>query len=267
MKQLHATQMDTLCRCGIQFERRYVKGEIIPPAVAMLVGTATHAGAERNLRHKAETGNLLEIEDALETAVDSLKGNWDASDVRLDEKEQEKGLAVVKGEAIETVVALSTVHAEVVAPNMDPMSPAHVEREFVVDVKGYDYQLVGKIDLQEKNGVVSDIKTKNKSMSQADADGSMQMSAYALATFVLDQTPSPINVRFDVLVKLKKGPEYRPVESTRGKEEMIRFLRRVEQASKVLESGIFTPADPNAWWCSKRFCGYAETCPFWSGRP
>lgn len=266
--QLHQSQLDMLAKCGVMYKRRYIDGEIVPPGVALLVGTATHRSVELNLRHKARTGELLPTEEIIDSVRDDFTNRWDQEGVRLDSDEVLRGANAVKGSAIDLSIALATLHATDVAPNIIPISEKHVERKFVIELPGYPVDLAGKIDVQEARGP-RDTKTVSKTPSQVDVDCSMQLSMYAAAVHVLDDQPFPIQVTVDSLVKTKT-PKAVSLTAQRDEADVGRVLRRVERAVEIIESGQFTPAQadgPSAWVCSKRWCGYAETCPFWSGRP
>lgn len=264
--QLHASQLSTLAKCGEQYRRRYIEGEIIPPSSALLIGTATHRSVEANLRNKVRTGGtLLPIEEVKAAAADAFNKEWDNGGVRLEEKELSEGANAVKGKSIDLAVALATVHAEELAPHIEPISENHIERRFVVELVGYPFDLAGMIDIQEATRI-RDTKTAGKTLTQADADGSEQLTMYALGHHVIDNAPLPIEVALDALVKTKV-PKAVTVMSSRNTDQVQRLLRRIERAAEVIDKGTFMPAQADSWICSKTWCGYAETCPFWSGRP
>ena len=57
--QFHATDLGMLDRCQMQFYYRRIENLIVPPAVAMVIGSATHRSVEANMRKKIETGKLV----------------------------------------------------------------------------------------------------------------------------------------------------------------------------------------------------------------
>lgn len=253
---LHVSQMNMLSRCGEQYYRRYVKGEVIPPAVAMVTGTGTHRGVEENLRNKIATkGTLLPVAQVQQIAVDAFKAEWDRG-VKLSEDEVSAGIDRVKGEAIDTVASLSALHHRELAPRIQPV---HVERTFRLELPGYPLDLAGTMDIQEPR-TVRDTKTAAKSPPSDAADVSAQLTMYALAVKTLEGA-APEKVCLDNLVKTKT-PKVVVLESTRTDDDMRQFLQRVERSVEVIQKGAFTPADPSSWWCSKEWCGYHATCPF-----
>lgn len=264
--QLHQSQLSMLAKCGEQYRRRYVEGDIVPPGVALLIGSATHRSVERNLRHKAETkGQLLSLDEIGDTVRDDFKSRWDNEGVTLDEIEAVKGTKAVMGEAIDLAIDLAQVHATDLAPIINPISPKHIERKFVVELPGFPFDLAGTIDIQEPD-CIRDTKTSGKTLTQSDADGSEQLTFYAIGAHVLDSIDLPMKVVLDGLIKTKTRKAV-TVESVRSQDQVQRLLRRIERAAEIVDRGMFMPADPTSWVCSTKWCGYAHTCPFWSGRP
>jgi hypothetical protein len=258
--QLHQSSLDMLFKCGEQYYRRYILGEKIPPGIALVVGSATHKSIEKNLTAKIKTGELLSVEQVKDVARDELEGMW-KSGIRLDEEELKRGIQAIKGEAIDIAVSLSTLHRTDLAPIL---APTHVERKFVVKLDGYPMDLSGTIDIQEGAKRIRDTKTAAKSPSQGDADSSLQLTMYGLAAKVVDGV-APQEFALDGLVKTKT-PKVVTLKTTRTDEDYQMLLRRVERSIAIIEKGAFTPARPTDWWCSRKWCGYWDSCPF-AARP
>lgn len=262
-----------LSRCGEQFRRHYVEGERIAPAVAIVVGTGVHRGVERNMRAKLENPDgLLSVtfEEVADAARDSVERQWGFG-VELSDDERKAGEAKTKAGAIDKAVRLSEGHFTRLAPEIQP---THVERQWVLDLKGYDFQLAGAIDIQtiEKSAslavnsvglftAVRDTKTSSKTPSGNPAETSIQMTCYSLAVKVSDGA-LPAAVGLDYLIDLKRGPKIETYWSERKEEDFRPFLDRVAVAHAAMEKGIFMPANPDDWWCSKKWCGYWSTCRY-----
>ena len=257
--QLHASGMGLLTNCGEAWRRRYIEGEVVPPSAALIIGSATHASIDINLSNKIENGELLDVGAVREIAADMVQTSFDGGDVML-EKGESKGKAA--GVAKDMAVSLSELHHADVAPWIDPES---VETSFLIHAEGYPFDLAGTYDVLEHGGVVRDTKTCKAKMSQAKADGSVQFDAYAFA-YKLTRGELPKRMVFDNLVKTKV-PKYVEVETVRDDGDTQCFLRRFEAACKVIEAGVFLPADPTqSWLCGPRYCGYWSTCVFAKGR-
>lgn len=251
--RIHQSQMAMLHRCGIQYQKRYIEGLILPPAVAMLEGTAVHKGAEVDLTRKMQTGDLAPLEEVQEAAIDAFHLGREKDGLLLDDEEKALGEKAVVAEAIDEIVVLAALHHRELAP---VLQPTHLERTFELELKGYPVNLAGTLDVQELTSV-RDLKTKGQSPNQTMADRSEQLSVYALAVKTLDGT-APEWVGIDALVKTKT-PKVVSLTSTRGDSDFKATLLRVEAAVRVIEAGAFYPADPEHWVCTAKFCGYFGT--------
>jgi hypothetical protein len=248
-----------MMRCAVQYEFRTVKGIVRPPGVAVLVGSSTHKGIDVNLNHKIKTGQLLPVEDVMEAAAEDLNKRWQDG-VELDGEEKTVGESSVRGDAVDTVVALSALHHKEVAPRINP---AHVERKFVLELEGFSRNLTGTIDIDEVGGIVRDTKTAKRSPPAGTADNSDQLTMYGLAVRTLDKV-EPVLV-LDHLVKTKV-PKAVTQMTTRTAEDYQVFLNRVAAATRVVESGAFMPCSQDSWVCSEKFCGYTGICPYFRKR-
>jgi len=255
--QLHISAINTIGRCGEQFRRRHVEGEIIPPAIAMVVGLGTDRSVTANLGNKIETGKLLKLPEVLDVARDSVNEEWEHG-IWLGPDEKGVADATLRGAAVDKAVRLSGLHAQQRAP---ALAPTHVQRSWVIELPNHPLNLAGTIDIQEGKLAVIDTKTSKKSPSKGAADDSDQLTLYALAAKVLDGV-APLRVILDYLVDLKTGPKVRTIISTRTNEDFQVMLRRVENAAQVIEAGVFPPARQDDWWCGPKWCGYWATCPY-----
>lgn len=260
--QFHQSALDTLHKCGYQYERRYIDCDPWLPAVAPTVGLATHDSAHASLQNKIDTGELLSVDECADLGRDSLNARWDDEGIWLDDAEREHGEAVVRGEAVDKVVRLSKFHAGYLAPLLKPIE---VERSWVIECEGYPFDFAGKIDVQEPGPVLRDLKTKGASPKQGEADYSDQLTMYALAVKAIDGV-LPTAMWLDCIVDLKGGPVLKQQCTTRDALDIQIFARRLENAAKVVESGVFTPARRSDWWCSRKYCGYFSSCPYVRGR-
>lgn len=254
--QLHPSGISQLFKCGIQFQFRYLEGRIIPPGVSMVTGTAVDRAVTHNLGHKIETGELLPVAEVVDVARDALVAEWDKGIVLTDE-EAASGVKAVQGAAVDKSVRLAGLHATATAPQIEP---THVQRSLAVSLPGCDFDLVGTIDVQEGSKSVRDTKTSGKSPAADIADVSEQLTLYALMLRATDGK-APDAVHLDYLVD-NKVPKAMTVSSTRTDADFRVELQRIETAARVIQSGAFTPAPPDAWWCSARFCGYSGVCPY-----
>ena|SRR3990167_5787462 len=257
---LHQSDLIGLDKCAYQWMLRKVEKIQVPTNTAPLVGTAVHKSAAANLTRKRDTGALMKSAEVQATAVTELQTLWDSTDVALSPDEPANPQMAL-GEAKDKAARLSECHHVNVAPSI---TPVEIEQPFRLELRDHPNDLVGTIDLVDAEGRISDNKTAAKSPTADSAHSSVQLSAYAMS--VWSRNPhehESIPVRFDYLVDLKRGPQHVRLDSSRTLVDFENVLRRVELASKMIESGVFPPTNPTNWVCQAKYCGYwNDICPF-----
>ncbi len=270
--QIHASMLGTMARCGVQFQFRYGKtfdigpeNIIIPPNIALVTGTSVHKSVQADLNHKMETGGeLLPAGEIKEIAYAIFQQHIDRG--MTFSPDETVNIEKTVGSAMDVTVALSMLHHDGLAPTINPLA---VEKRFVITMNGYPYDVAGQIDVVEA-ARLRDTKTKAQSPIQ-DAAQSLQMAIYSIAHRV-EKKKLPDEVCLDFLVKTKTP---RIVVRTAVPEAswVNPALRRLERAMEIIEAvkegkRAFSPADPENWCCTDRWCGYSaqKICPFRSGR-
>jgi hypothetical protein len=139
---------------------------------------------------------------------------------------------------------------------------------------GIDF--VGEQDIQEVIGdllIIRDTKTSAKSPTPSFMDGndkagtaddSEQMTAYAVASHVVDGKLPDLMV-LDYLIRTNaKTPtlKYVPTKTTRNMDDVNVFLNRFVNLIHAMKTGVFVPANQSWWGCSRRWCGFWEICPY-----
>ena len=258
---LHQSVLAGLSKCSMQVYFRYVEGRKVPPGIALLVGTATHAAADMALVNKAKKEDPLPVEALQEKARDTLLAQVKGEGVVLDAEDGES----VEGGVDEAVGLVRCYHREVL-PVRTPASPAHVERRLRAVLEGFPFDLEGTIDLQEADGSLRDLKTSAREPAEDAAIGNVQLDAYALLSSVADGK-MPTRLGLDTVVKAqkKRGPRFVPRHAP-PPASFEHVVLRLEAAAKVFETGSFYPVDPkgpSGWACSAKWCGYwQDVCPF-----
>lgn len=259
--QLHWSHLSMLWRCGEQYRRRYLEGDIVPPGAALIVGSATHAPINVDMLRKIDTGELADAEELADIARDTVTHHFDDGNYWIPPAERkDTNTETLRAECVETAQALSALHHEELAPKIEPV---HAERLWVVEIPGFPCDLSGQIDIQTAHAI-RDVKTKKQSPSKSLAEDSDQLTMYALAAKVLDGE-FPEVVWMDYLVKTKT-PKIVSLDSVRDGEDAKVLLERIAVSVKAIEAGNFLPADQSEWVCSSRWCGYHETCKYVRGR-
>lgn len=267
--QLTNSMLDMMCRCGIQFQRRYGARfgcwhteEIIPPGIALATGISVHRSVEENLKEKMKSNNLLSAEQIETIARDEFMNLWQAGIMLTDDEAADVKRTL--GDNLDQTIKLARLHADSLAPHIQPVA---IEEPFVINLNGYPYDLAGRKDIRTEKGI-HDVKTKSVTPPD-DAARSMQMAMYAMSEKI-ERGKLPDLVELDFLIKTKMPKIV--IRMAKPSDAWIQpLLRRIEQMTKIImavkEGHIgFTPADPENWVCSKRYCGFSRTCPFWSGK-
>jgi len=269
--QLTSSMLRMFAGCGVAFQRRYGERfgigpteEIIPPGVAAIAGTGVHKSIEANLTAKMDTGEPISREQINDIARDAVRDEWD-SGVMLHGYEAVNPTKTL-GETQDKSIRLAGLHYSMLAPQIVPLA---LEEPFVIVLDNYPYNLSGRKDIRE-DGTIRDTKTSATSSTlPADGDVTMQMAMYALDEQVQGR-PLP-RVITDGLIDLKAGPALRQRSAVVTKLNFNPLYARIERAIETIEAiqsghAAAMPCDPTHWGCTMRWCGYAPTCPFWSGR-
>ncbi len=263
--QLHQSHLQMLYRCGIKFCRVVVEGEKEPATIPLIVGVATHTTVARNLNNTIKKGSLFTKEAVQDYAKDDFVKEWQERPIVFNEEEASQGIEKTKGEAQDMAIGLVTAHHYELAPHI---KAKEVERKWVLVAKEYEYDLAGMIDIDE--GIdIRDTKTCKTNLGQRVVDTSEQYTFYALAKYMIDGE-LPEYVHQDNIIKpTKRRDAYcATYKSTRTKDDFKVVMRRFDQATRIIKSGIYAPANPIDWWCSTSFCGFAAdgSCPFYNSK-
>ena len=250
---LSPSQVEMFLRCGLQYQFRYVDGIIAPPGVALAQGKSAHFALERNNRHKLRSGEDLPTTTVLEAFQDKFS------------KEQKTivnwyGLSEKKARA-DVCTALESYMGEL-APGV---RPRHIEQKIEIDIGGVP--LVFVVDLVEETRpgdevtavelAVLDYKTTGRAKTEADVNNSIQLRTYAIGA----SRGCGRRVERARLVSLLKGGKAsatKHVAFTKASERWVSDT--YARVAGLIRTGAFHPADPGAWCCSAKWCGYWNQC-------
>jgi hypothetical protein len=266
-KSISISQMNILSQCGEKYRRQYIMREYSPRALSMIVGSVIHEVVASNLRAKIQSGMLLKIEEvtsmarikfreAINEAQDRARSEGFEWGIHFKEEELLDGRQESINEAQSKAVRLSRLHAELVAPSLNPL---FVERPLWVELPGYPFDMGGILDVEEFDSV-RDTKTKSKSPSKGDSLKEDQLTAYAFLRYMKDGVIPP-RLILDCLVDTKV-PKYVPDESNRTEDDFDVLLRRIDAASYAIDKQVFIPARETDWWCGKNACSFWQTCKY-----
>jgi hypothetical protein len=256
-KRLSISQLEQLTKCGVAYEKRYIKHIPSPFGISLYVGSAVDFAVTRNLEAKMQSGMLLSVNEVKDIAAQ--KYNREISEVeeislKDDEKQMGKEAAIAEGQA--KAIRLAALHAIEFAPTIEPI---HLQRSLFLELPGYPFDIGGVLDIQEHDRV-RDTKTSGKTPAKTVADVSDQLTVYAMLVMFNDGY-NPKELTLDYLVD-NKTPVARQFVTDRTEEDFDVLLRRINVACQAIETGIFLPARESDYWCSASFCGYHSNCAF-----
>lgn len=256
---LSPSQLQMYCRCGEQYRRRYICKEIIPPGIAMHVGSGLHAGAEVNFNQKIESHTDLSPQEIIDAAVAGFDARIARDGYQLSEEEASIGAGKVLGQARDTLVGITEIHAKQQAPDYQPVA---VEIGTRIELPDASHDLYGIADLWDDHARVVDLKTASRKKPQSEASKSLQLTFYA-AAYAAINGELPSECRLDVVTTTKR-PDRQVLATKRTLADIHVLVARVNAMLDGLAKGSFPPALPDAWHCSIRWCGYALTCPYYN---
>ena len=259
MEAITSSMLTMFLRCPHQFERRYLRGEIIPPGIAARRGSATHKAAQLNHEQKLHSQADLPLGDLPDAARDHYVSLIKDEGVFIPKDQvAEKDKLLAAG--LDATVRLTTLYREALAP---AIAPVLVEEKLTLEA-GLGLPLWGTIDVFTADQWLPDLKTADKSKSTQDADHSLQLTFYA--GLVAHQTGAwPQKLSLEVLVNTKE-PKLQSLTTSRGPQDWSSLLRRVHLMLAQMDAGLFPPCDPSAWICSPTWCGYFWTCTYTTKR-
>jgi RecB family exonuclease len=248
-------------RCPQQYAFRYVDGLRIPPGVAQIKGRAFHGGIAHNFRQKVQSRTDLPLDVVKDATAEAVDTEF-AGEVFLNPDEKSVGLATLRGTTKDAAVKMVGVHHEKIAP---AIQPALVEQKITLkpDPGKFPMNIMGILDLADENDVIRDNKTASKSPNAEAAARSQQLTTYALL-FRAFTGRRETGVALDTVVMTEAGNlSVKVQESKRDWTDIQALKRRLEVTVAAIKTGIFPPTDPEAWWCSEKWCGYwDDVCPF-----
>jgi hypothetical protein len=254
MHHISVSQINMFGRCPEQWRRRYLERDIFPPGIATHVGSGVHFAAEVNDRPKIESGEDQPLDVLTDAAAEKYEQKIKDGVFIPREQRASASEDIAKGK--DRAVALTKVFANVIAPLRQP---AYVEERVELEVEGLPVHFLGILDCLSADGVLDDLKTSGRKWNQGRADHELQPTLYRQLVKQLTGLP-PRAITFDVLVAGKRLAAQRVV-TTRNDEDFAVLVQRARLMIAQVDAGIFPPAQPGAWICSQKWCGYWWSCP------
>jgi hypothetical protein len=251
IENFSASAISTYLKCPEKWRRRYVDREYEPPSGAMILGSSIGAAEGHADQLVIDGEDRPTTEDVLDLYAAEFEERQERDEIDWNGEKP--------GDVKDVGVLAVKAYERAVVPDIRPVS---VEREFRLDFDGVDWGFKGYLDLEEEDGAVVDRKVRKSKLGQADADSDIQPTGYLLARRS-EGSPAP-QFRFHTMVKTKQ-PYAEVVPTGRTDVQLDSFIDRLYQiAAEIhwrLEADNWGLAVPGAWWCSRRMCGFWESCP------
>lgn len=244
-------------RCPESFRRRYIENETMPPGITARRGSATHKAAQINNKQKIKSGLDLPLADLKDAARDEYVSLLTNEGVYIPRDQLSEKKKILNEGLNEALQATAIYHAQI-APKIQPISS---EATFEADIPGIPLPVRGTLDCEDGAGFIHDLKVA-KRKSQEWADREIQPSFYyMLYRAAHGQWPQGFKFQF---VIPNKEMLHEELVTTRDIQKLKVLFRIIDAFLKDLKSGNFKPADPSSWICSPDFCGYANSCQYYS---
>ena len=244
--------------CGLKFKYKYIDKLSGAINIRMTAGSGAHKGRQHDLEQKIESHEDLSPDECTDAARDYVTNAFDGNEVHVEKEFEGKSKDAAKGITVDFAVDMASKDREVFLPEIQP---AKVEEPMAVDYPGISRTIVGKTDVIDTDDVIRDLKTGKRSYGQAKADDNMGLTTYGLLYYALNQE-LPSGYAIENVVASGKSPVKTNVyESERGVDRLQRQLDRFAYWCRVIDSGIFGPADPCSWFCSESWCQFWAQCP------
>lgn len=246
---ISVSQVSTYLRCPKQYEWRYVKGMISPPAARMAEGKAMHKSVEVGNRERLLSGMLAPLDMLLDAYSDSWKE--ERVDVEDWDEDHTEDLILKRDR-----VFLMTYHKNY----MPRVEPKNIEQRFWLTTRNLHIPVLGYIDLIAQDNhaenpekeVVVDYKVVSRKIPQDEVDRSLQLTTYSRAA-------NASHVRFDAFVKTKT-PKVVILKSGRTLKDWLWGEQVIEGVASAITAGVFPPCLPTDYSCSAKWCGYYSRC-------
>lgn len=259
---IHQSMLSTGLMCGERLRRRYIVGDVVPPSIPAGRGTAVHKASDVNLKHKLEKGDSLPLGDLLDVTRDGYVEAFEYGNQVHLPKEDWPQRKTLLNNGLNDALRCTELYLDEVAPGIVPVA---VEESFLIKVEGVKRPLAGRMDYQEGN-IVGDLKTSGMKWQDGRIMQEIQPVFY---TFIHEYTRGvrPEFV-YNILIarRNKEGKETSTslqVQSmTPTDEQYSALFAKISAFERLLDAEIYPPANPSAWWCTEKWCGYWTTCPY-----
>lgn len=249
---IRQSMINLYCHCQEAFRRRYIEGEIIPPAIAMAVGTGVHKAAEINHLQKVDSGLDMSIDELQDAAADGFSDEINNNGVYFTGSKQE--LRRELGKAQDLSITLAATYGKKIAPQIMPVA---VEMKLQAKHPDLELPFSGTIDVVAEGNACLDLKTARVKWRAGKENETVQPAIYR---FMLKENYGhDYNFGFHVMA-YNGDTQFIPAQASNHE---INYVVNIAKAMlNSCKTGVFMPAVPGHWICADggKYCGYWHSC-------
>ena len=259
MKHVSLTQLMTYVRCPEHYLFRYILGIKRPPGKAQKHGFALHETFAYHFDQKKKDAKGLSVRDAKEFFVEVFRDALEEYDGEMQETKRlitREFLLKEKGIDVNQLVATGLRCIDVYFRDMNPkISPDLVEEPFAIPTAS-KVDLVGRIDMTDKKGVIHELKTTRRMPNMQDIQLDQQLAIYQLAYQSL-KGRLPKGIAKDYIVFSKRDAKIVQFRADKPFFDKNVVFRNIAVIMEAVKRNIFYCIHPaESWVCSKEWCGY-----------
>ena len=256
LRSLSPWAINMALRCGEQFRRRIILNQIIPPSAAAGRGRGFHAAVDMDFKQKTVTKTDLPVDVLTDAARDEFVYAFRRG-IHLTKDDAWQKRTILNDHLNQTILLTKRFHSDI-APEVQPVAS---ELRLTADI-GLDLPLKGFIDFVQAGHQIDDFKTAGRAWTQARADSELQPPIYSYL-YGREFGAYPRRLGYRVLVHTPSGKIKKQNISARVTRGSIQgALNKAHAVYRMYKAGLFPPADPGAWQCSEKWCGYYLTCAY-----
>jgi hypothetical protein len=259
LDHLSATSLAKFWRCPEAFRQYYLARVRGPESAELRRGWIVDAAIDAYFKYLLATGEPLPRRD-IEDIYDAVwQRRIDDATVEIDWGDDTPAHVKETG-----LIGLRAYLTEL-APTVRPTT---VQREFAFALAPeLAWTLTGRLDIEDADGDIIDVKVKKRHVAQADADSDPQPSLYLLER-ALTGRPAARFLYHSVNPHAKQT-KTKIVPTRRSRAQLQAFVRRILATARAIDGlyrqfgpdGPWPLADPTHWSCSQRYCSAWATCP------
>jgi len=262
LEHLSASSLARFWRCPESFRAHYLARDRGPESADLRRGWAVDAAIDAHYRAILDTGEPLPRRDVEDLYAAAWQRRLDDPGVAIDWGDECPADVRAAG-----LVALRA-YLDEFAPTVRPVS---VQREFVFTLAPeLEWTLTGRLDVEDADGSVIDVKVKKRHVARADADTDPQPSLYLLER-ALAGRPAPRFLYHSLNPTAKAKTKV--VVTHRSGAQLQAFVGRILATARAIDGlnrtfgpqGPWPLADPTHWCCSPRYCAAWARCPGGAG--